>query len=101
MDTISVEALSVAAFARALHALELPDRGDVVVTATEGGEPWATVDIGVLTAGTRSIFPRFLRGGRGDADRRQAHMGCIVYESQNHMQRGLTLAVDRARRMAR
>ena len=99
METITIEAKSVAAFTQALAALPHETRADV--TATEAGTPWATVDISPMTDTTRAAFPNYLTGGRGDAERRTGHMGVVLYGGRTDNSHALGVVVNRARKMAR
>lgn len=95
--TITVEALSVAAFGQALQAMPHETRATVV--ATEHGTPWATVDISPMTDTVRAVFPNYPGGGRGDTERRTGHMGVMLYRGDNSLV--LRTVIDRARRMAK
>lgn len=72
---IIVEAPSVAAFSRVLAELDHELRA--IVTATENGRPWATVEVSPLTDSTRAFFPTSRDGVRGDT-RRRSEAGVIV-----------------------
>jgi len=94
---IELEAVSVASFARQLA--ELDHELYAVVTATENGQPWATVEISPCTDTARSAFPTYLSGIRGDTARRRAHQGArFPIESAEY---ALARVIERARRMHR
>lgn len=68
MQSLTIEAPSVAAFANALQSLEHETRA--TVTATERGKPWAVVNIAPATDTRRSVFPLDRHNVRGDTRKR-------------------------------
>lgn len=96
MESMIVEALSVASFAQMLADLDHETRA--IVTATENGEPWAHVSITPMTDTVRSVFPVHASGAIGDT-RKVGQCGVMVRgeSSRGH----LVTVVERARRMAR
>jgi hypothetical protein len=98
MDTISVEALSPAAFVAALDAL--PHETRAVVVATERERPWAYVVVSPMTDTCRSLFPAMPGGVTGDTRRRSAQGVMTRTADVAGNRRPLGLVVERARRMA-
>ena len=99
MRRITVEALSIAAFVRALAALD--HETCAIVTATEHGDAWATVSIAPLSSKLRSVYPTYLDGTPGAAHV-QSHGGVMVRCDADPLSTGVQLAVvvERARRMS-
>ena len=81
----------------------LPSKFEGLVQFTEQGqsEPWATLDVGQGSDHTRSVFPCYPSGARGDADRRVAHMGVLVSPGiKDNQEKHYRLVVLRASRMS-
>lgn len=97
MDIISIEALSVAAFADALAAL--PHDARAYVTATEHGTPWAIVSVSPMTDTLRAVFPLLpMPNGKGcQGDTRKRGQAGVSYRTgeTGHVR----TVVERARRM--
>lgn len=93
---IELEAVSVASFARQLAELDHETRA--VVTATESGVPWATVEISPLTDARRSAFPTYLSGIRGDTRKRGQSGAHFTKWAAADV---LSTVIERARRMHR
>ena len=99
-DTITIPALSVAAFAAALA--DLPHETRAVVVAVEDGTPWATVRVSPLTDSARSVFPCYEGGATGDTERRTGHRGVMFGAGLTQDRaKALHTVIDRARRMAK
>jgi hypothetical protein len=92
-NIITVEALSPAAFAHSLAALDHETRA--VVVATENGQPWARVDIAPMTDTRRAVFPLDSHGVRGDT-RKPSCSGVMVTKGNPQ---ALFVVIERARRM--
>lgn len=95
MQTLTIEAPSVAAFVHALAALDHDTRAYVV--ATENGTPWAQVDVSPLTDSHCSAFPNYIGAGRGDT-RKRGESG-VMWTTRDTSP--LSVVIQRALRMAR
>lgn len=95
-ERITVEAPSVAAFAHALAAL--PHETYAVVTATENGTPWASVQVSPSTDTQRAVFPVDAYGVRGDT-RKRGQSGVLVSGTNGYGWHALPSVINRARRM--
>lgn len=95
-EALTVEALSVAAFATALA--NMPHETRANVTATERGEPWACVSVSPMTDTARAVFPLYADGVRGDTGRRVGHRGATV---RGPLDQGYRVVIERSRRMFR
>ena len=82
---------------------ELPPNFNGLVQFTEQGqpEPWATIEVGRPTDHSRSMFPCYPDGSRGDTERRVAHIGVLVtLGTTTNQDKHYRLVVLRASRMA-
>lgn len=92
-----LEAKSVAAFTNALEALDHETRA--TITATEAGEPWATVTVSPMTNTRRSVFPNYLdTTTRGDT-RKRGQSGVHYVAGSAESRHALVTVIERARRM--
>ena len=96
MNTITIEALSPASFARQLAELDHETRATVV--ATENGYPWARVEVSPMTDTYRAVFPLDHNGTRGDS-RKRGQAGVMTTARDGYAT--LPLVIERARRMGR
>ena len=92
--TTTVEAPSLAAFVHALAALDHELRA--VVVATEGGVPWAQVEVSPMTNTYRAVFPLRRDGFRGDT-RKRGQAGVMATARDGFS--SLPVVVERARRL--
>lgn len=97
IETITVEALSVAAFVSALDSMPHETRANVV--ALENGTPWAVVSLSPLTRTRRSVFPLYGNGVQGDTAKRGQSGVMILGTADPRNHDALTLVVNRAVRM--
>lgn len=102
-EHLAIEAKCTAAAVHALWELiDVPGDFDYTVAFTECGHEWARVEVSDMTDGYAALFPLDGRGYRGDAERRQAHMGVDVPRlDRARADRGLRLVLRRAERLRR
>ena len=99
--TTHLTANCIADAAFKLAALPPKFEGLVQFTEQVQSEPWATLDVGQPTDHTRSVFPCYPSGARGDADRRVAHMGVLVSPGiKDNQEKHYRLVLLRASRMS-
>jgi hypothetical protein len=99
MERLTVEAPSLAAFSA--HLAAMPHETRANVTATEHGEPWATVTISPLTDTRRSVFPNYLQSTAVGDSRKRGQCGVSFTDNPAERSHALAVVIERARRMAK